>query len=1383
MSVPPELLQNLSHAKHQVMLEAANLMSNEELLELRNTIEKLSDEELVELLGKWYLNLYKREPVGVREWVESGEYMNRRGQMFPKLLDDFEEMFSGQYDEAVLCGAIGWGKCKPGHSVVTASPDGVRWSRVTLQELVEQQAIGWKIKSVDPVTLKIVTGTVNNAAMTGTKPVYRLTLGSGLVCEATTEHPVMVDGGYTRFDQLKKGDLVATARTLSLPGNELPKSELLYAAYMFAEGCTTNYPQGQRINQKATFTNQDPEILAEFRQIVSDLGGKEGYTRVVNGTHQISVLGLNRLLDTYQLAGKKATEKALPDSILFASEGNVRLFLSRFISCDGHLEKYAHRIEITLGSKQLVDDLRFLFTRLGIPVTVKAKIKTSSKQGKELEAWTLRVSGDEASRFLREVPLIGEKRKQAEVIASRSVDRPSSNNDVVPIDYAKAKQLRSELGGLSKAQWKRHFDMPKGQYLSRAKLERAKQELGWLPAWADAYLTGDVFWDRVVSVEPLGEMPVYDLEVPETHNFLSDGVVVHNSYMAGMALCRMVYEVSCLTNPQLTYGLSEGTQIAFMNVATNFTTAKEVVFDYVKVFVESSPYFKKHFPLEKSLERELGFPGNIRIAPVASTQNGILGQNMFGGVLDEANFMQKVVKSNRSRSVVEEYDHARVLHNAMIRRMKSRFMQLGKLPGMLLIVSSALYPDDFTELLIQESEKAGNKRMFIRRYSQWEPKPKHFYSGERFLLALGNQTIQPRVLRQPEESDYETRLDDPETLSKANVQVIDVPVEYRSDFLRDIDMAIRDIAGWPTLAKHPFFRDTASIERAVERGEAQGLAHPYSHPVVVNMDEAFWNTDLLDFDKTYLPHFVHVDLSLNGDGAGISVVRLDEVVEREVIQINQLGEEVITTEWVPMMSTVLMLRVVPPHGGEIDIAKIRHIILQLIEWGFYIQTVSYDQYNSAESIQQFQHMNIESLRVSVDRTMEPYNTLKEVIYEERLAMYRHEHTINELVRLERDVLRGKIDHPPRGCFTGDTRVALLDGTLPTFKELAQRFPNGEPFPVYSMRPDGICVGWGRNPRITREDAELVEVVLDNYQVIRCTPDHLFMTIDGEWVQAQHLTRDVSIMPLYRSRSSDGGWAGYERLWCPHRDERLMTHQLVAEQFYGPRKRKIVHHKNEVKHDNRPENLVYMGRRSHLSHHTTKRHKEDSEYVEKLREGHRAYRENGGNEKSRQNIERLFAEGKIKRGRDACAIEGCDIPSDAKGLCGKHYQRMRRAKKKAERTSNQNNHRILSVRPLEERADVWDITVDEYHNFALASGVFVHNSKDVADALAGATYSCTVFVRDNPSLVTSGVLATSSQKVSADTTTVIDKDSEFFDEWGWMFDSGPLLIPADDSEIS
>jgi replicative DNA helicase len=49
----------------------------------------------------------------------------------------------------------------------------------------------------------------------------------------------------------------------------------------------------------------------------------------------------------------------------------------------------------------------------------------------------------------------------------------------------------------------------------------------------DAELAGlaesDLFWDAVAGIEPLGEQPVFDATVPETNNFVANGIVAHNS--------------------------------------------------------------------------------------------------------------------------------------------------------------------------------------------------------------------------------------------------------------------------------------------------------------------------------------------------------------------------------------------------------------------------------------------------------------------------------------------------------------------------------------------------------------------------------------------------------------------------------------------------------------------------------------------------------------------------------------------------------------------------------------------------------------------------------------------------------------------------------------
>jgi len=50
-----------------------------------------------------------------------------------------------------------------------------------------------------------------------------------------------------------------------------------------------------------------------------------------------------------------------------------------------------------------------------------------------------------------------------------------------------------------------------------------------------------------------------------------------------------------------------------------------------------------------------------------------------------------------------------------------------------------------------------------------------------------------------------------------------------------------------------------------------------------------------------------------------------------------------------------------------------------------------------------------------------------------------------------------------------------------------------------------------------------------------------------------------------------------------------------------------------------------------------------------------------------------------------------------------------------------NHKVVSVEKLNQFVDVYDITIDKTHNFAIASGVFVHNSVD-GDSAAASRYT-------------------------------------------------------------
>ncbi|HPP45753.1 MAG TPA: DNA topoisomerase IV subunit B, partial [Methanomassiliicoccaceae archaeon] len=79
-----------------------------------------------------------------------------------------------------------------------------------------------------------------------------------------------------------------------------------------------------------------------------------------------------------------------------------------------------------------------------------------------------------------------------------------------------------------------------------------------------------------------------------------------------------------------------------------------------------------------------------------------------------------------------------------------------------------------------------------------------------------------------------------------------------------------------------------------------------------------------------------------------------------------------------------------------------------------------------------------------------------------------------------------------GCFTGDTKVALADGRELSFKELVAEQAEGKEHYCYTIRNDGkVGIERAINARMTKKNAELVRVTLDNGETIECTPDHRF----------------------------------------------------------------------------------------------------------------------------------------------------------------------------------------------------------------------------------------------------------------------------------------------------
>ena len=497
---------------------------------------------------------------------------------------------------------------------------------------------------------------------------------------------------------------------------------------------------------------------------------------------------------------------------------------------------------------------------------------------------------------------------------------------------------------------------------------------------------------------------------------LTGGIGSAKTSIALWSLAFQVYQLSLLLYPQQHYGLDHSSEILFVFQSLTGILSKEVDYHRFRELVHMSPYFSRIFPYDSDKESTLYFPRRIIVKPVSGEQTAAIGQNVFGGVIDEINYMQKVDKSRQSIDG-GSYDQAKALYNSIARRRQSRFMQGGTIPGLLCLVSSKRYPGQFTDVKFEEAAKDrkefGASRIYCYDKRTWEVVPEDRYTGEWFKLFLGDLTRQPRVLSDAEEVPVAD-----EDL------VMLVPIEYKRNFEVDIMDAIREIAGVSTLARHPYFVNNARV--------SEGFGTTKS---ILSRDRVNFDIEKLAFRKEYFvdlgntglhSRYCHVDLAITGDSAGLAIgyVRDFAIVDR--------GE---TAEMMPNIVYDCLLEIVPPNNGEIEFSMIRELLYDLRSAGLPIQWVSFDSYQSRDSLQVLRSQGFQTGLISLDKDNIGYDILKSAFNDGRISAPMHDVCIRELFSLEKDPATGKIDHPVGGSKDVSDAMAGVAVGLTTRREV------------------------------------------------------------------------------------------------------------------------------------------------------------------------------------------------------------------------------------------------------------------------------------------------------------------------------------------------------------
>ena len=341
------------------------------------------------------------------------------------------------------------------------------------------------------------------------------------------------------------------------------------------------------------------------------------------------------------------------------------------------------------------------------------------------------------------------------------------------------------------------------------------------------------------------------------------------------------------------------------------------------------------------------------------------------------------------------------------------------------------------------------------------------------------------------------------------------------------------------------------------------------------------------------------------------------------------------------------------------------------------------------------------------RAMAPYQGEVCIIPPNSFALAR---TI-EYFRIPRNVLTiclGKSTYAR--CFSGDTRVALVDGTAPTLEDMCERSGRGESFWGYSLGPFGqVLVTLLDAPRWIGRDA-LMEIVLDNGETISCTPDHKFILRDGRMVQADDLRPNDSLMPLYRQYAR-----GYEMVYQPSNGHLLPTHRLadawnVRNGLYADAPGTHRHHIDFDRRNHAPWNITRILAKEHIELHNRISYGDEfdpDEHSAAIREAFARLRQNpqwqaAFNERQRQRALDFWHEAQYNDARQRLQQRHLD-----------NWTEERRRTQSAATSvfygrGSQRNHRVTSVRSLAGVHDVYCLTVPEAGNFALAAGVFTAN---------------------------------------------------------------------------